>query len=1134
MTAAPLATSCASTLGNRFAVRSVLRTGDLVRSLLAVDVRSGAKVVVKAVQASAISAGVLERCNRELSALASAGGGLVAPIAWEVDPDAGAFFVAWPYVEGSSFAQRLRAGALSPPEVVCLGRSLLRALAAAHGVGAIHRNLRPSNVIEPSGGGAPVLVDFGVGRTELAGAPKALPPDAFWYLPPEQTGPALRPLDARADLYALGAMLWHALAGHPPFDAPTAGEVLLRHLRGPRVDLRRSGIAAPRALEAVLQRLVSLDPADRYASSAAALADFEELADGTALRDPAWAPGTREPRDALLEPAFVGRGEALQQVLGALSESRGVAARPFAVLGGVGAGKTRFLDELVAEASAARRRVVRVSSGRAAVEPFAALSQIARELARLCSADAPLAEAVRRRLGELAGEVSAAFPALRDLLGPPAPRPDEARALALLRRGLVELLAALGETDQPTLLLLDDAHNVAPFTLGLLEELWAREPRGLVFALGWLDGARAIPAQATALPLPPLSPLELRRMAESAAGPLPAAALAWVGEKSQGSPLHAAVLWTTLVEEQVLQPGPDGWRCDEGRLSAMKGLRELEELLGRRLDSLPERAIRILASGAVLQGSADVSVVSAMTGIAEAQVVKILRELERRMLASLDAGRGAFTCREKAREAALARLTSEQRADLHRRAALALAGHGDSPFAVAFHWDAAGESARAFTVALAAAAQARARVAFQAAEAQYGIALRGAPASGRARFELLRDLGTLLLADGAYERSEEPLTEARALVRDPLEVASLDARLAEAAFKRGQMRRTLEITERAMAQFDLRLPRTAWGSVLAGIVGILSAALVLAWQQIAKVKPRGALEPTEQVIADLSIRRGHAIWFGAPMTLYLGLLSRLRRGLTLPPRERSMLAAVGGLSATVGPVAAPALASTAAAVELARDARDPWAEALRPEDARPRLLRAGALARSGAGAGRGDRDLRAHGRPLGAAVDALHPRPVPLAVGRAGARPLARPGAPRAGAPDRGDAPAARGAGDLGAGERRRGARRAHRPGARRGVGRRADHVGGVAGRGRVRAARRRARAGGGVRRAERGHGDRCAGAQHLLGGPPVAAGADPPAVGAAGVRRGARGAARARGGGGQGGGALHRLVPLRPSFGAA
>ena len=139
--------------------------------------------------------------------------------------------------------------------------------------------MKPSNIIvegRPTLGRA-TLVDFGLARSErLDPSLRDLPVGTARYLSPEQAGLLNRPVEATSDLYAVGAVLFEALAGRPAFDGASVGEVLRQHLTA-RPRLRTTGVEVPRALEEVVARLLQTDPQDRYQSAESAREDLRAI-----------------------------------------------------------------------------------------------------------------------------------------------------------------------------------------------------------------------------------------------------------------------------------------------------------------------------------------------------------------------------------------------------------------------------------------------------------------------------------------------------------------------------------------------------------------------------------------------------------------------------------------------------------------------------------------------------------------------------------------------------------------------------------------------------------------------------------------------------------------------------------------
>ncbi|MFN9955481.1 MAG: serine/threonine-protein kinase, partial [bacterium] len=172
-----------------------------------------------------------------------------------------------PFVAGETLRARLaREGQLPLGETVRLTRALAGALAYAHANGIVHRDLKPDNVLLQ--GGEPVIADFGIALAVANAGGERLTQTGIAvgtprYMAPEQaTGE--RVIDARADLFALGVMLYEMLSGEAPFTGPSAQAILGRMLTEAPRSLRVVRPSLPPALEALTLRLLAPLPADRF------------------------------------------------------------------------------------------------------------------------------------------------------------------------------------------------------------------------------------------------------------------------------------------------------------------------------------------------------------------------------------------------------------------------------------------------------------------------------------------------------------------------------------------------------------------------------------------------------------------------------------------------------------------------------------------------------------------------------------------------------------------------------------------------------------------------------------------------------------------------------------------------------
>jgi eukaryotic-like serine/threonine-protein kinase len=197
--------------------------------------------------------------------------GIVEVYDFGAAPD-GTWYIVMELLEGSSLASRLgERGRLPEAEAAAIARGVASALRAAHEQGIIHRDLKPDNVFlvpDPDGptGERVKVLDFGIAK--LADPKRTFQTQAGAligtpiYMPPEQARGASA-IDHRADLYALGCMLYQMLAGRPPFVSPNAAELILMHLDTAPEPPSRHAPVSPQ-LEQIVMRLLEKEPGARF------------------------------------------------------------------------------------------------------------------------------------------------------------------------------------------------------------------------------------------------------------------------------------------------------------------------------------------------------------------------------------------------------------------------------------------------------------------------------------------------------------------------------------------------------------------------------------------------------------------------------------------------------------------------------------------------------------------------------------------------------------------------------------------------------------------------------------------------------------------------------------------------------
>jgi serine/threonine protein kinase len=188
-------------------------------------------------------------------------------------------YISMEYVRGVTLRYLLdQSGRLPYSAGLRLAKQLCAGLGAAHAVGVMHRDIKPENLIlEPVGNAK--LMDFGIarpierltpGQTQvgfIVGTPQ--------YLSPEQLQGG--EVDARADIYSTGVVLYEIFTGALPFNAPTAVEIMMKHLREPPPLPRTHWAEIPPRLEAIILRCLAKEPEARYRTVEDLSRDLEGL-----------------------------------------------------------------------------------------------------------------------------------------------------------------------------------------------------------------------------------------------------------------------------------------------------------------------------------------------------------------------------------------------------------------------------------------------------------------------------------------------------------------------------------------------------------------------------------------------------------------------------------------------------------------------------------------------------------------------------------------------------------------------------------------------------------------------------------------------------------------------------------------
>ena len=379
-------------------------------------------------------------------------------------------FIVMELVEGQSLYDRWP---LPTETILDIAGQVCAALDHAHTNGIIHRDLKLENVLLTADGTAK-LTDFGLARSlasRLTAEGNVV--GTVFYMAPEM---ALgQQVDGRADLYALGVLLYEMTTGKLPFDADNPLAVVSQHLYAPVVPPSTHKADIPPALEALILKLLSKRPDQRPATAAEVRQLLEQVANVGAAHFAQLSPQPQAilPLDRIARGRLVGRAHELADAAAAWRRAASGEAHVLLISGEPGIGKTRLARELMAQAEVGGGIVLLGECYAEGGAPYAPVAQIVQAASNLSLGIlTSLPPLVLADLVALAPALRARFPDL-----PPNPPLDPQAEQQRVFESVVAACAAL-TARAPALVVVDDAHWADSGTLALVRHL-ARRARAL-------------------------------------------------------------------------------------------------------------------------------------------------------------------------------------------------------------------------------------------------------------------------------------------------------------------------------------------------------------------------------------------------------------------------------------------------------------------------------------------------------------------------------------------------------------------------------------------------------------------------------------------------------------------------------
>jgi len=802
-----------SILRERYRLDSEIGRGGMGVVYRATDLELHREVAVKVLPNATSSLEGRQRLMREARAAAALNHPHIISV-HDVGEANGAPFFVMELAQGPSLA-KARPAELS--RIIDIASQLCAALEHAHANNIVHRDLKPDNVLLSSSlNGSVKLADLGL----------ALPADAARisraglivgtaaYMAPEQ---ALgQPVDGRTDLYALGVLLYEMTTGRLPFIGDDPLSVVSQHVHASVVPPRVLRPDLPRALEAVILRLLAKDPAQRFATAAetaTALRDSltaEEFATDDETAD------TVAILDALSRGRLVGRAAELSEAIELWHRAREGNGHAVLFSGEPGAGKTRLAREVTIHAAV--DGAVVLSGGcyeYEATTPYLPFVEAFRRLVREEKDDA----ALRAKLGDTAPQIAKLAPEIQTRLGPFPERaelpPHEERLLFFdaVAKVFVNLAGAKG-----LLFYADDLHWADRGTLWLLGHLLRQLREERVLILGAyreteLDRAHPLAKSlvdwnrerlVTRLALKRFDAAETSAqlgalLGESVSGDFTDA----VFRETEGNPFFVEEVLKALIEKGSVRRESGRWqRCDVDQLVIPQSMKEA---IGSRLDRVSQEANEVLRAGAVLGKTFTFAELQSASGEqSEDALLDALDEAAGAQLIAANRSDSFTFTHDKIREVLYEELNPIRRRRLHRYAAEGLERKQSTSICavekLAHHYIQAGDYEQGLKFAKQAAAEAERVFAFDEAIAAYGRARDCAEALGLIDEQLTQEeaIGKSYLLHGEMIPAGEHFERALILATEPAVRARLQCQAAASLVATGNPR-GLELIREALA-----------------------------------------------------------------------------------------------------------------------------------------------------------------------------------------------------------------------------------------------------------------------------------------------------------------------------------------------
>lgn len=527
-------------------------------------------------------------------------------------------YVVMELVEGSSLGSFILDKTLDETKTIKIAIQVALALGEAHKLGVIHRDIKPDNILVTPNGTAK-LIDFGFAAEDHQVAISDQMIGTFQYCSPEQNGLLKHPVDARSDLYSLGAVIFECLTGQPVFSGDTAIDLMRQHASksAPEAHTVNPGIRP--VISQIVAKLLNKDPDDRYQSASGLAHDLSDLAQlETQDREGKLSLDSQRNRTkAGHEIRMVGRQRELDTLKDAWNRVLESRCAMVQIEGEGGSGKSRLTQELV-NIAGMRALLLRGKCQMSDTAPFSVIRESIDDLiVRLSRSESPqtLTERFRKAAGEFTSIVRRLSKGLERVLDDRTevlmldPASEQSRFLD----SIVELLFGLCRENGPLILLIDDTQWIDESSLEVLRRLATRIQQIPFFLLATArnDENSVIAANRFVEEIGPsrtiriaLQPLAHEAVAEFVSEFLGGKSVAdrivqKLTKVSNGNVFAVGEFVRSMLDSGALAPQSGEWIVNEENFAKLTVSSNVIELVVKRVKTLNERTVHLLRIGAL-------------------------------------------------------------------------------------------------------------------------------------------------------------------------------------------------------------------------------------------------------------------------------------------------------------------------------------------------------------------------------------------------------------------------------------------------------------------------------------------------------------------------------------------------------